>query len=129
LLLSSVLLSPQIQHSLNTAAAATVAAVAVPMAAVAEASMVAAVEASTVVAALMAARGLQAELQAEEVTPKAAALVVDQRRGVTEPAAVHPAALELAAIPVRPEIIRRMFVPQSTMASGIRSATPVVPRV
>jgi hypothetical protein len=118
LLLSSVLLSPQIQHSLNTAAAATVAAVAVPMAA--EAAV-----ASMVVAELMAARGLQAE----EVTPKAAALVVDQRRGVTEPAAVHPAALKLAAIPARPEIIRRMFVPQSTMASGIRSATPVVPRV
>ena len=38
--------------------------------------------------------------------------------------------LKRAAIPVRPEIgRRRIFVPQSTMASGIRSATPVVPPV
>lgn len=61
---------------------------------------------SLVVAASEAARGPLAE----EVTTKAAGL-------------------KLAAIPARPEIIRRMFVPQSTMASGIRSATPVLPRV
>jgi len=59
-----------------------------------------------VVAAPMAARGLLAE----EVTPKAAGL-------------------KLAAIPARWEIVRRIIVPQSTTANGIRSATPVVPRV
>jgi len=81
-----------------------------------------------VAADLIAASGLLAE----GVTTKAAAFVVDQRRVVTERAAVRTAGLKLAAIPVRSEIIRRMFVPQSTMASGIRSATPVVrlvPRV
>ena len=80
----------------------------------AEASMVAdlmAAIAGFVVAASMAARGLLAE----EVTTKAAGW-------------------ELAAVLARQEsgrrqIGRRMFVPPSTMASGIRSATPVVPRV
>jgi hypothetical protein len=112
LLLPSVSLSRQIQHSLSTAAAVTaVVAVAVSMAveAEAEASMVVAdlmaVE-NFVVAASMAARGRLAE----EVTTKAAGL-------------------KLAAISARPEIGRRTFVPQSTMASGIRSATPVVPHV
>lgn len=83
--------------------------------AVAEASMVAAdlmaAIAGFVVAAWMAARGLLAE----EVTTKAAGW-------------------ELAAVLARQEsgrrqIGRRMFVPPSTMASGIRSATPVVPRI
>ncbi|MGD1214926.1 MAG: hypothetical protein ABR861_08055 [Terriglobales bacterium] len=110
------MLSHQIQHSLSTAA--VTAAGAVPMAAEAA-------EASMVAADLIAASGLLAE----GVTTKAAAFVVDQRRVVTERAAVRTAGLKLAAIPVRSEIIRRMFVPQSTMASGIRSATPVVPRV
>jgi hypothetical protein len=63
-----------------------------------------------IVVAGMAARGL---MVAEEVAPQAG--------------------LKRAAIPVRPEIgHRRIIVPQSTMASGIRSATPVVqlvPRV
>src|ERR1019366_6585697 len=113
LLLSSVLLSRQIQHSLSTAAAVT--AVVVPMAA----------GASMVAAASLAARGLLAE----EVTPKAAASAVDQQRGITGRAAVRTAGLKLAAISARPEIIRRTFVPQSMMASGIRLATPVVPRV
>lgn len=80
----------------------------------AEASMVAdlmAAIAGFVVAASMAARGLLAE----EVTTQAAGW-------------------ELAAVLARQEsgrrqIGRRMFVPPSTMASGIRSATPVVPRV
>jgi hypothetical protein len=82
-------------------------------------------EASMVAADLMAARGLLAE----EVTTKAAAFVVDQRRVITEWAAVHTAGLKVAAIPARSEIIRRMFVPQSTTVSGIRLATPVAPRV
>lgn len=47
--------------------------------------------------------------------------------------ATQAAGLKLAAIPVRPQIGRRQaFLAQSTMASGIRSATPVVrlvPRV
>lgn len=81
----------------------------------AEASMVAAdlmaAIAGFVAAASMAARGLLAE----EVTTKAAGW-------------------ELGAVLARQEsgrrqIGRRMFVPPSTMASGIRSATPVVPRV
>jgi len=59
-----------------------------------------------VAAATEAAR----DLLVEEVTPTAAGL-------------------KLAAILARPEIGRRTFVPQSTMASGIRSATPVVPHV
>ena len=58
------------------------------------------------VAASMAACGLLAE----EVTTKAAGW-------------------ELAAVQARREVGRRIFMPQSTMASGIRSATPVVPRV
>ena len=78
-----------------------------------------------VAADLMAARGLLAE----EVTTKAAAFVVDQRRVITEWAAVHTAGLKVAAIPARSEIIRRVIVPQLPMASGILSATPVVPRV
>jgi hypothetical protein len=76
----------------------------------AEASMVAAdlmaAIAGFVAAASMAARGLLAE----EVTTKAAGW-------------------ELAAVLARQENGRRMFVPPSTMASGIRSATPVVPHV
>jgi hypothetical protein len=55
--------------------------------------------------------------------------VVDQRPVVRERAAVPTAGPKLAAIPVRSEIVRRMFVPQSPMASGIRSATRAVPRV
>jgi hypothetical protein len=70
-----------------------------------------AAEASMVAADLMAARGLLAE----EVTTKAAGW-------------------ELSAVLARQEsgrrqIGRRMFVPPSTMASGIRSATPAIPRV
>jgi hypothetical protein len=34
-----------------------------------------------------------------------------------------------AEIPVRSEIVRRIFVPQSMMGNGIRSATPAIPRV
>jgi hypothetical protein len=59
-----------------------------------------------VAAASMAARGLLAE----EVATKAAGW-------------------ELAAVQARREVGRRIFMPQSTMASGIRSATPVVPRL
>ena len=86
----------------------------------AEASMVAAdlmaAIAGFVAAASMAARGLLAE----EVTTKAAgwelaAVLARQESGRQESG--------------RRQIGRRMFVPPSTMASGIRSATPVVPRV
>src|ERR1039458_10582671 len=68
-------------------------------------------------------------LMAEEVAAEAAAFVVDQRPVVRERAAVPTAGPKLAAIPVRSEIVRRMFVPQSPMANGIRSATRAVPRV
>ncbi|HLM80803.1 MAG TPA: hypothetical protein VK302_09225 [Terriglobales bacterium] len=126
--LSSVWLSCHIQHGLSAAAAAAVTAVVVAvaglMAAEAVASMVAAglmaadiavvadiMAVEDIVVADMAARGL---MVAEEVAPQAC--------------------LKRAAIPARPErgrqeISRRIIIPQSTMASGIRSATPVVPLV
>jgi len=106
------------------AAVVTAEAVAVPMAAAEAVSMAAELEAPTavvgtvtavadlaavgnlVVAALEAASGLLAEV----VTPMAAGR-------------------ELAAIPARREIVHRIFLPPSTMGSGIRSATPAVPRV
>ena len=89
------------------------------------AALVEAAVATTVAADIMAAGGLMAE----EVTAEAAAFVVDQRPVMRERAAVPMAGPKLAAIPVRSEIVRRMFVPQSPMASGIRSATRTVPRV
>jgi hypothetical protein len=89
------------------------------------AALVEAAVATTVAADIMAAGGLMAE----EVTAEAAAFVVDQRPVVRARAAVPTAGPKLAAIPVRSEIVRRMFVPQSPMASGIRSATRAVPRV
>jgi hypothetical protein len=119
LLLSSVLLSRQIKHSRSAAAVTAVVAVAVSMAAEAVVALM------MVAADLMAAPGLLAE----EVTTEAAAFVVDQGRVLTERAAVRTAGLKLAGIPARPEIIRRVIVPQLPMASGILSATPVVPRV
>jgi hypothetical protein len=100
--------------------AVTVAAVAVSMAG----AVVAAV-ATTVAADITVAGGLMAE----EVTAEAAAFVVDQRPVVRERAAVPTAGPKLAAIPVGSQIVRRMFVPQSPMASGIRLATRAVPRI
>jgi phosphosulfolactate phosphohydrolase-like enzyme len=111
--LSSVWLSCQIQHWLSAAAVAVTAVVVAVvglMAAEAVASIVAAglMAVEDIAVAGMAAHGL---MVAEEVAPQAVGL-------------------KRAAIPVRPEIgRRRTFVPQSTMASGIRSATPVVPLV
>ena len=140
LLFSSVLLSRQMQHSLSTVVAAVTAAEeeegAVPMVAAAGAvSMVAVEGAVSMVAAedseatmgvvdpiagvgdlvavgslVVAASEAARDLLAEEVTPTAAGP-------------------ELAAISVRREIVSRMFLPPSTMASGIRSATAAVPRV
>ncbi|MGA7929189.1 MAG: hypothetical protein WCA20_24720 [Candidatus Sulfotelmatobacter sp.] len=100
--------------------AVTVAAVAVSMAG----AVVAAVP--TMVAADITVAG---GLMAEEVTAEAAAFVVDQRPVVRERAAVPTAGPKLAAIPVGSQIVRRMFVPQSPMASGIHLATRAVPRV
>jgi len=110
--LLSVWLSRQIQHGLSAAAAAVMAAavvvVAVTVVAVAVTMAADLMAVGDIVVAGMAARGL---MVAEEVSPQ-------------------PAGLKRAAIPVRPEIGRRQtFAPQSTMASGIRSATPVVPLV
>ena len=68
-----------------------------------------------VAAASMAARGLLAE----GVAPKAASW---------EPAAVEPRRQIGHREIGRRQIGRRMFVPQSTMASGIRSGTRVAPR-
>jgi hypothetical protein len=126
--LSSVLLSRQIQHSLNTAAVTVVEAVeAVSMAAVeAAAAFTAEGEAFTEVADFTAAGGLLVE---EGVSTKAAAFVVGQGRVLAERAAGLTADLKRAAVLAQKEIERRMFVRQSTMASGIRSATPAVPRV
>jgi hypothetical protein len=101
------------------------------------AALVEAAVATTVAADIMAAVATMVAaditvaggLMAEEVTAEAAAFVVDQRPVVRERAAVPTAGPKLAAIPVRSEIVRRMFVPQSPMASGIRLATRAVPRV
>ncbi|MGA2456207.1 MAG: hypothetical protein ABSF85_01345, partial [Terriglobales bacterium] len=123
----SVWLSRQIQHWLSAAAAVTAVVAAVTEAAVAVAVTMAAEETSVVAADLIAVEDIVAAapravrgLMAEEVTTKAAVL-------------------GLAAIPARPGIGRRLecrreiglriIVPQSTMGSGIRSATPVVPLV
>jgi hypothetical protein len=96
-----------------------------------------AAEVSTAVADLM---GVGVPMMAarvpmvENVATKAVAIVVDLRRVVPERAAVRMAAvrteqLELAAIPARRQVILRIFVPPLPMASGIRSATPAVPRI
>ena len=98
---------------------------AVTAAAAVAVSMAGAAVATTVAADITMAGGLMAE----ELTAEAVAFVVDQRPVVRERAAVPTAGPKLAAIPVRSEIVRRMFVPQSPMASGIRSATRAVPRV
>jgi hypothetical protein len=96
--------------------AVTLAAVAVSMAGAVEAAV------ATMVAADITVAG---GLMAEEVTAEAAAFVVDQRPVARERAAGP----KLAAIPVGSQIVRRMFVPQSPMGSGIRLATRAVPRV
>jgi hypothetical protein len=101
-----------------------VAAVAVSMAGVAVATTVAADIMAEAVPTMVVGG-----LMAEEVTTEAAAFVVDLRPVVRERAAVPTAGPKLAAIPVGSQIVRRMFVPQSPMASGIRLATRAVPRV
>jgi len=68
-------------------------------------------------------------LMAEQATVEAAVFVVDQPPVVRERAAVPTAGPKLAAIPVGLQIVRRMFVPESPMVSGIRLATRAVPRV
>jgi hypothetical protein len=125
--LSSVWLSCQIQHGLSAAA------VAVTAAAVAVAGLMAAeAVASMVAAGLTAAADIavvdMADLMAVEDT------VVAARGLMAEEVTTKAAGLKLAAVPARPElgrqeISRRIIIPQSTMASGIRSATPVVPLV
>jgi len=89
---------------------------AVAVAAVPMAAEVAGV--SMAVADLIAARGPMAENGAT----KAAVLVEDQPRVITEWAAVRTAGLGPEPAAIRSTVIRRIFVPQSTMASGIRSA-------
>ncbi len=111
-----------------TAGAAAAGAAAVFMAGTAVATTVAADIMAAVATMVAADITVAGGLMAEEVTAEAAAFVADQRPVVRERAAVPTAGPKLAAIPVG-EIVRRMFVPQSPMASGIRSATRAVPRV
>jgi hypothetical protein len=118
--LSSFLLSRQIRHLRSTAAVTVVAAVAVSMVAAVEVSMAVAVEAFTAAGLLVAG-----VLLLEEVTTKAAASVGVQRRVAAEWAVGLMAGLKPAAVLAQAEIVCRMFVRQSTMASGIRSAVPV----
>lgn len=66
-------------------------------------------------------------LLAENVAMKAAAIVVGRPQAITEWAVARTAGLELGAIQTRWEIVRRIIIPQSTMASGIRSGIPGVP--
>jgi Trm5-related predicted tRNA methylase len=93
------------------------------MAAVA-ASMVAVAAAFMVVADIMAAGGLLVE----EVITKAEAFVVGQGLVLMERAAVRMAGLKEDVVLAQAEVVRRIFVRQSTMGSGIRSANPAVPR-
>jgi hypothetical protein len=134
------LLSRQFQHSLSAAAAPVVAVVEVLMAAVAVAAAftVAAVAAAftvAVAAAFMAVFAVMADITAasgllvEEVITKAAALVVGQGLVLTVRAVVRTAGLKRAAVLAQAEVVRRMFVRQSTMGSGTRSATLAVPGV
>jgi hypothetical protein len=128
----------QTQHSLSAAAATVGAAegvvstaAAVAVSTVGVGAFTVAVEASMVVGgAIMAADITVAGGRlVEEVTAKAAAFAVGQGLVFVERAAVLTAGLKRAAVLARAEIERRIFVRQSTMGSGIRSAAPVVPRV
>jgi len=124
------LLSRQFQHSLSAAEATVVAGVEVPMAAVAAAFTVAVVGAFMAVAALAVGADIMAAggLLVEEVITKAA-FVVGQGLVLTVRAVVRTAGLKRAAVLAQAEVVRRMFVRQSTMGSGTRSATPAVPGV
>src|SRR5271157_721299 len=108
------------QPSLSTVVAAAVTAAeeegAVPMAAEDSEATMGVVDPIAVVADLVAvgsfvvaASEAARDLLAEEVTPTGAGP-------------------KRAATSARREIVRRIFLPPSTMASGIRSATPAVPR-
>ena len=134
----SVWLSRQIRHWLSAVAAAVTAAV-VAEAGFTEAeavvSMVAVDTAAADIAAaadIMAAGDLVAadimvveDLVAAEVI--VAAGMAARGLMVAEEVATPAAGLKLAAVRVCPEIgRRRTFALQSTMANGIRSATPVV---
>jgi hypothetical protein len=124
--LSSVWLSCQIQHWLSAAAVA-VTAVVVAVVGLMAAEAVASIVAAGLMAAadIAVAAGLMAAVEDIAVAGMAARGLM-----VAEEVAPQAVGLKRAAIPVRPEIgRRRTFVPQSTMASGIRSATPVVPLV
>jgi Trm5-related predicted tRNA methylase len=77
-----------------------------------------------VVADIMAAGGLLVE----EVITKAEAFVVGQGLVLMERAAVRMAGLKEDVVLAQAEVVRRIFVRQSTMGSGIRSANPAVPR-
>jgi hypothetical protein len=109
-----VLLSRQIQHSLSMAEVTAV------VVAVSTAAVVVAV--FMVVAVVADSTATVTENIVAAVPPAAHDLLV---AGV--PAKV--ADQKLAGISVPPKIVRRIFVPQSTMVSGIPSATPVIPCV
>jgi len=99
-------------------------------AAVAAAFTVAVVGAFMAVAALAVGADIMAAggLLVEEVITKAA-FVVGQGLVLTVRAVVRTAGLKRAAVLAQAEVVRRMFVRQSTMGSGTRSATPAVPGV
>jgi hypothetical protein len=127
------LLSHQIQHWLNAAAATVVAVVGAftVVAAAAVFTVAAGAFTAVVVAAFMVGADIMAAggLLVGEVITKAEAFVVGQGLVQTERAAVRTAGPKGAAVLARAEVVLRIFVRQSTMASGIRSAVPVVPRV
>jgi hypothetical protein len=145
LLLSSVLHSQQIPHSLSTEAAVTAAAEAAVTAAV-EAAVTAAVEAAVTAAAVSMVAVVAVFIAAAEASmvaadPMAVAIAgfvaaasMAARGLLAEEVATKAAGWEPAAVQAhreigRRQIGRRIFGPPSTMASGIRSATRVVPRV
>jgi len=129
LLLSSVLHSQQILHSLSTEAAVT--AVAAVLMAEAAVSMV---EEAAVFIAVVEASMVAADLMAAAIAGFVAAASMAARGLLAEEVATKAEGWEPATVQACREIGRRqngrrIFVPPSTMASGIRSATPVVPRV
>jgi hypothetical protein len=111
--LSSVWQSPQLRHSLNTAAVVTQAAVAVV-------PMVAAV------AATIAAPAVAADILTQAPEKRAAAPMA--RDPQAEEAAIEAARRQPAAQAAL-EVRRQTFVPRSTTASGIRLATRTAPQV
>lgn len=123
----SVWLSRQIRHWLSAVAAAVTAAVVAEAGFTEAEAVVSMVAVDTAAADIAAAADIMAagDLVAAEVI--VAAGMAARGLMVAEEVATPAAGLKLAAVRVCPEIgRRRTFALQSTMANGIRSATPVV---